>query len=141
MDYKGLLQQANDALARVNASKVVQAQEDRKQMMAMFGQDIVEALKPAIMALVTNSTFSKDELLAAISLIKINIPPIEVPRSEVDVKVADIPTPIVNVTVPEIKIPEIVIPAMNMKETNSMLKSMLEELKKEEKVSVNLKIV
>lgn len=145
-DYKTLLQQANDALARAQSARGAQLNEDRNRMMAMFGSDIVAALKPAIESLVAKSTFSKEELLNAISNIQVHVPSISVPKASVEVKVADIPTPIVNVTVPEVKIPaikmpEIKMPEIGMKETNAVLKTILDELKKEEKVSVNLKII
>lgn len=116
-DYKDLLRRANESIAKVNSQRAISNTEDRKMMIAMLGQDIVEAIKPAIKAL----QVTKEDLKQALSNVKItapieqpevvvNVPPIEIPDIRVDVPEVRVPAPIVNVAPTPVRLPDINFP-------------------------------
>lgn len=111
MTSEEALQAASDAL-----DKALSQKQMNQELIRSLGPAIIEALKPVLAEVATNSKVTREELVAAISGIKITVPKADVPQAEVKVTIPDIkvPQPQVNVTVPPIKIPEIKIPKITV---------------------------
>src|SRR3990167_6915541 len=115
MANKETKQQVKDAL-----TKAIREKKLSQDFLTNLGPAVIETLRPVLDEIATNSKLSKDELLSALSQIKIDVPKADVPKAEVTVtmpevrvptpqvtvNVADIPAPII----PEIKIPKITVP-------------------------------
>ena len=109
------LKLAKDALDSAITQKKL-----NEQFVKNLGPAIVDALKPTLDNIAANARLPKQDVVDAISKIKIppiTIPPINVPAPNVIVKSPDIQLPEinvpeanVNVTVPDITIPDIVMP-------------------------------
>ena len=109
-----ILKAAKEALDKALAQK-----ELNKELIKTLGPAIIDALKPVLNEIAGNSKLSKEEILSAISNLKINIPEISVPKAEIKVEIPEIrvPEPRVTVNVPKIevpKIPEIKIPPIKV---------------------------
>ncbi len=110
-----ILQQVKDAL-----SKAIIEKKLTQDLLNNLGPAVVDVLRPMLGEIADNSRISKDEILSALSELKIDVPKIDVPHATVEVKIPEIkvPTPQVTVNVadikppiiPEIKIPKIVVP-------------------------------
>ena len=102
-DIKSLLQQSKDALGKAILDK-----KRNEEIIKSLGPAIIDVLKPILNEIVVNSKLSKNEILSALSNIKVDVPKIDVPHAQVDVKIPEIkvPTPQVTVNIPDIKIPE-----------------------------------
>lgn len=100
----------NDALkfAKEALDRALEEKKFSQDIIKNLGPAILDSLKPFLTEMVSNSKTTKEELLDAVSKIKIDIPATNVPEAKVTVEIPDIkvPQPIVNVTVPDIKIPE-----------------------------------
>ena len=109
MPDKTPLQLAKEALDSVIAQKKL-----NQELIKSLGPAIIDTLKPILNEIAANSRIPKDELLKAISNIK--IPEINIPKPNIIVNAPDlpafpkIPEPKVIVNVPPIKIPEIKMP-------------------------------
>lgn len=109
IDPTQALQQAKDAL-----DKAIEDKRRIQDFVKSIGPAIIDTLKPILNEIASNSRLPKDELLKAISNIK--IPDIKVPEPNVTVNAPSlpafpkIPEPKVTVNVPPIKIPEIKMP-------------------------------
>ena len=103
------LQLAKEALDSVLAQK-----KQNQELIKSLGPAIIDTLKPILNEIAANSRIPKDEVLRAISNIK--IPDINIPEPNITVNTPDfpafpkIPEPKVTVNVPPIKIPEIKMP-------------------------------
>lgn len=113
----------NDTLkfAKEALQKALEEKKLSQDLIKNLGPAILEALKPTLEAMSSNSKLSKEELLSAISKIKIDIPKTEVPEANVNVTIPEIkvPQPIVNVTVPKIEMPafpEVKLPVIKVPE-------------------------
>ena len=97
------LEQVKKALDEAIAQKKIS-----QEMLKNLGPAIIETLQPVLAEIAENSKISREEILDALSQLKINIPDIDVPHATVEVKIPDIivPEPKVTVNVPEIKLPE-----------------------------------
>lgn len=98
-DMEKILQTAKDAL-----DEAVRQKKYTEEFARNVGPAVIEVLKPVLEQLAESQKLSKEELLEAVSQIKIDVPP--TPEATVKVELPDLPQPMVNVTVPEIKIPE-----------------------------------
>jgi len=85
-------------------------QEAELKLMQKRNEDITKELKEAI----SRASVSKDELLKAVSDIKINVPKADVPKAEVDVNIPEIKIPKVELPNIEVKVPEIKLPTINI---------------------------
>ena len=110
MPDKTPLQLAKEALDSVIAQKKL-----NQELIKSLGPAIIDTLKPILNEIASNSRIPKDELLRAISNIK--IPDINVPEPNITLNVPEqvppkviVPKPEVTVNVPPIKIPEIKMP-------------------------------
>lgn len=94
----------------------LKARESNEKFAASIGPVIIDALQPIFKKLNDSSRLTKEEILYAVSQIKIEIPAISVPEAVVHVEIPEIvvPKPEVTVNVPEIKLPEIKIPEINV---------------------------
>ena len=106
---KNPLQIAKEALDAALIQK-----KQSQDLINNLGPAILETLKPTLDELVSNSKLSKEDLLAAISNIKINVPKADIPRAQVEVKIPEIkvPEPRVTVNIPKIDTP--IIPAIKI---------------------------
>jgi hypothetical protein len=100
--------------------------EKRKaeELIKSLGPAIIDAINPVLDEIARNSKFLKEELLSAISNIKINVPKSDVPQAQVDVRIPEIkvPEPKVTVNVPEIKVPKIPRPEVTVNFDASKIK-------------------
>jgi hypothetical protein len=108
------LQQAKDALDQAIAQKKIS-----QELLRNLGPAVIETLRPVLEEISRNTKVSKEELVSALSQIKIDVPKADVPHAQVDVKIPEIvvPEPKVTVNVPPIpapKIPEIKIPKITV---------------------------
>lgn len=103
MDNK-ILQQVKEALAQALAQKKI-----TQDLLNNLGPAVIETLRPILGEISQNSKLSKEELLKAISQIKIDVPKADIPQAQVEVKIPEIkvPEPKVTVNIPEIKVPQI----------------------------------
>jgi hypothetical protein len=92
-------------------NKILDEAIKQRKMTADFvkgvGPAIVESLKPTLDKIADNSRLPKDEILKAISQIKVNVSDIKVPKPNITIPpiiVPKIDTPIVNYTPPEVKV-------------------------------------
>ena len=116
MNPNEILQKAKDAL-----DEALKQKRSNQEFMRSLGPAIVDTLKPVLDEIAHNSKIPKEEVLKAISNIK--IPQINVPRPEVHVAVPDIKIPEIRVPKSEvhfdlskIKIPDVKMPdEMNIK--------------------------
>lgn len=109
------LLQAKEALARA-----IEEKKRGQELISSLGPAVVETLKPILHEIAFNTKLSKQELLEAVSRIKIDVPKADVPQAQVDVRIPDIKVPAPQVTVnvpdlkmppmPEVKLPKIVVP-------------------------------
>lgn len=76
------------------------------------GPAIIEILTPIMEKMVENAKMTKEEMMACMSMMQINVAPATTPEAHVtvDIPPIKIPTPQVTVKVPEIKIPVIKVP-------------------------------
>ncbi len=113
-DINKALEQAKKALEEAVIQKKLS-----QEILKNLGPAVIETIKPALEEIAKNSKLSKEELIDALSKIKIDIPKADIPKAEVEVKIPEIkiPEPKVIVNVPKIetpKIPEIKIPAIKV---------------------------
>lgn len=103
-DINGILKQTKAALTQALSEK-----KRSQEFVNQLGPAVVQALEPLLQEIAQNSKTSKEELIKALSSIKIDVPKSDIPKAQVDVQIPEIkvPQPIVNVTVPDIKVPEI----------------------------------
>lgn len=114
MTNEEILRQTKDAL-----DKAIEQKKISQELLKNLGPAVIDVLKPILEEIAQNSKLSKEELIDALSQIKINIPKIEVPKAQIDVNIPEIkvPEPKVIVNVPKIeipKIPEIKIPVIKV---------------------------
>src|SRR3990167_7676002 len=104
IDSIDALRQAKEALQEAINQKKLTA-----DLLKNLGPAVIDALRPTLEALSQNTKLSKEELLQAISQIKIDVPKVDVPQAQVEVKIPEIivPEPKVTVNISDIKIPEI----------------------------------
>ncbi len=108
-DINKTLQQAKEALDQALAQKKLS-----QEILKNLGPAVIDTLRPVLDEIAKNSKLSKEELVNAISKIKIDIPKIDVPKSEVEVKIPELRIP--EIKIPEIKIPEIKVPEIKIPE-------------------------
>lgn len=118
------LSQAKEELERKIADvKQQKIKDELKQAIEGIKGSVVSQLVPTIEAVAIKANISKEELLQALSEIKVEVPEIEVHIPDIivpevnvpevkipDIKIPEIKAPNVEVTVPEIKVPDVVIP-------------------------------
>jgi len=92
-------------------NKILDEAIKQKKMTADFvkgvGPAIVEALKPTLDKIADNSRLPKDEILKAISQIKVNVSDIKVPKPNITIPPIIVPkadAPIINYIPPEVKV-------------------------------------
>lgn len=119
MDNLEILRQTKEALDTAITEK-----KRAQDLIKNLGPAIIDALNPVLNEIVANSKLSKEELLFAISTIKISVPKIDVPQAQVDVRIPEIkvPAPQVTVNVPEIKVPKIPKPEVTVNFDASKIK-------------------
>ncbi|OGM12445.1 hypothetical protein A2V80_03510 [Candidatus Woesebacteria bacterium RBG_16_39_8b] len=103
-DSTEALRQAKEALQEAINQKKLTA-----DLLKNLGPAVIDALRPTLEALSQNTKLSKEELLQAISQIKIDVPKADVPQAQVEVRIPEIkvPEPKVTVNISDIKVPEI----------------------------------
>ncbi len=103
MDKNKTLNFVKEALDKALAQKKL-----TEDMLSSLGPAVVETLRPILQELSANSKITKEEIIEALSNIKIDVPKADVPQAQVEVKIPEIkvPAPQVTVNVPEIKLPE-----------------------------------
>ena len=101
MTNEEILRQTKDAL-----DKAIEQKKISQELLKNLGPAVIDVLKPILEEIAQNSKLSKEELIDALSQIKINIPKIEVPKAQMDVNIPEIkvPEPKVIVNVPKIEI-------------------------------------
>lgn len=92
MKPNDILQTAKDALA-----KAIEQKRTNQELIKSLGPAVIDALKPVLEEIAKNSKIPKEEVLNAIS--KIRIPEIKVPEPNISVNVP-------NIHIPEIKVPK-----------------------------------
>lgn len=112
MRQEDILKQTKDAL-----DKAIEQKKLNQDLLRNLGPAVIDALRPVLDEIAKNSKLSRDELLSAISQIKIDVPKADVPKAVVDVKIPEIIVPAPKVTIhvdapiiPEIKIPKVIVP-------------------------------
>ena len=109
-----ILKKTKEALDKAIADKRIS-----QEMVRNLSPAIIETLTPILQEIATNSRLTKEDIISALSQIKIDvpksevdvkIPTITVPEAHVKVEMPKIEIPEVKVNIPEIKIPKIVVP-------------------------------
>ena len=110
MDNK-TLQQVKDALALA-----IQQKKVSEELLKNLGPAVIDTLQPILNTIAENSKISREEIVVALSQIKIDVPKADVPQAKVEVTIPEIkvPTPQVTVNVPDVVIPEIKLPTIKV---------------------------
>lgn len=98
-----VIKRAIDAVNQAKAEKNRLTEQDRRDLVAGLGEDIIDVLFPLLEQIAENSKINTKEIEAAIKAIKIDSP-----------KMPTINIPKVDVKIPEIKIPEIKVPTVKI---------------------------
>ena len=111
MTNEQILKTTKEALDQAIAQKKLS-----QEMLKNLGPAIIDILRPILEEMTNNAKISKEDIMAAVASIKVEVPKIDVPQTEVKVTIPEIkvPEPKVTVNVPDIKVPEIKIPVINV---------------------------
>ena len=109
-----ILKQTKEALDKAIAEKKIS-----QEMLKNLSPAIIETLTPVLQEIAKNARLTKQDIIDALSQIKIDVPKsevevkmpdIKVPEANVKVQMPKIEIPEVKVSIPEIKIPKIIVP-------------------------------
>lgn len=112
MNPNEALQAAKDAL-----DKAIEQKKQNQELLRSIGPAIIEILKPILEQLAQNAKLTKEEIIQAISSVKIQVPEIASPIiPEIKVPNIKVPAPevIVNFDSSKIQLPEIKIPVIKI---------------------------
>lgn len=99
MTTQEALQSAQKALEQAIIEK-----KRGQDLLKSLGPAVIEVLRPVLDEIAKNSKLSKDELLQAISTIKVASPQIDIPKAQVDVSIPPITIPKFNIPKAEITV-------------------------------------
>lgn len=109
MTQQEALQKAKEALDQAISQKKIS-----QEILNNLTPAVIATLQPILNEIAQNTKLNKEELIQALSQIKVNVP--DIPKAQVDVNIPEIivPEPKVTVNVPEIKAP--IIPPIKIPE-------------------------